>query len=225
MGYHEICQADSPLLVLRMSGEAGTYSGSYSSVVGAIASSSDTATQFTAGAVTAAVDLSAYSQVTFECWAWLIGTDGASGDEFLAEYMSGNMAGEFAIDIGLSGNPGASGVYVNPSDDFRKFARPAQGVWHHMMFGFDKAAPGGLSVFYLNAVSQSFLNSPSAPGGMFGNDAIYLASRGAASLFLTAKIDEVRLYAGLPTAAMARRHYSEGLASAGLKRPTRVRVA
>ena len=101
------------------------------------------------------------------------------------------------------------------------YAQPSSGIWHHLAVVFDKSQTGGNEVaFYVDGVSQtpSWSLAASTNTNNFGNDPIYLFSRGGASQFSSGTINDLRIYNRALTAAQIQQLYNGwGLAlSSGL---------
>jgi len=77
------------------------------------------------------------------------------------------------------------------------YRAPSSGVWHHLAVVFDKSQTGGNQVlFYVDAVLQSATWSvyASTNTNNFGNDPLYLFSRGGTDEFDSGAIDDLRIY-------------------------------
>jgi Concanavalin A-like lectin/glucanases superfamily/Bacterial Ig-like domain (group 2) len=77
------------------------------------------------------------------------------------------------------------------------YAQPSSGVWHHLVFVFDKTQAGAAEVtFYLDGVLQTASSSQAVATNTnsFGNNPTYLCSRGGASQFTAATVDDLRIY-------------------------------
>ena len=90
------------------------------------------------------------------------------------------------------------------------YSQPSSGIWHYLALVFDKSQTGGNAVaFYVDGVLQtpSWSVSASTNTNSFGNDPIYLFSRGGTSQFGSGTMDDLRIYKGALTAAQVQQVY------------------
>ncbi|MGA3318520.1 MAG: LamG domain-containing protein, partial [Candidatus Korobacteraceae bacterium] len=152
-----------------------------------------------------AIDLSGTRAVTISLWANR--TYSAVGDDVLFEATSNyqNSTTGFAflpdsdvchgVQAALRGNEGTTA---------NCYTQPSSGIWHHLALVFDKSQTGGNEVaFYIDGVLQSpaWSLSASTNTNSFGNDPIYLFSRGGISKFSSGAVDDLRVYNRALTAA------------------------
>jgi uncharacterized protein YjdB len=91
------------------------------------------------------------------------------------------------------------------------YSPPSSGVWHHLAVVFDKSQTGGNQVlFYVDGVLQSATWSvyASTNTNNFGNDPLYLFSRGGTDEFDSGAIDDLRIYNAALTAAQIQQIYN-----------------
>ena len=77
------------------------------------------------------------------------------------------------------------------------YAQPSSEVWHHIAIVYDKTQTGGDQVaFYVDGVFQNPTRSlfASNNSNYFGNNPIYLFSRGGMTMFDSGAIDDFRIY-------------------------------
>ena len=77
------------------------------------------------------------------------------------------------------------------------YIQPSSGVWHHLAVVFDKSRPGGDQVaLYLDGALQTPSQSLDSATNTnnFGNDPIYLFSRGGVADFDSSAVADVRIY-------------------------------
>ena len=77
------------------------------------------------------------------------------------------------------------------------YSQPSSEVWHHLAVVFDKSQTGGDEVkFYVDGALQTVNWSLAASSNTnnFGNNPLYLFSRGGASEFNSGAIDDFRIY-------------------------------
>ena len=93
------------------------------------------------------------------------------------------------------------------------YSQPSSGVWHHLAVVFDKSQTGGNEVaFYVDGRLQtpnwSLLASTNTNN--FGNNPVYLFSRGGMMLFDSGTVDDLRIYNTALTAAEIQQIYHSG---------------
>jgi uncharacterized protein YjdB len=166
-----------------------------------------------------AVNLSSTSAVTWT--AWVNRTYQSSGTGTLIENspnfnQSTTGFGFFPDDSGDCGtaNSMMTGVHGNVGYTLNCYAQPSSGVWHHIAVVYDKSQSGPNVVsLYIDGVLQtpiSQLYTATNTNG-FGDNPIYLFSRGGASNFLSGEMDDLRLYSQALTAAQIQQIYLQGL--------------
>ena len=96
------------------------------------------------------------------------------------------------------------------------YNQPSSGVWHLLAVVYDKSQTGGNQVkFYIDGVLQPvnwsiFANTNT---NFFGNNPIYLFSRGGSQEFNSGEIDDLRIYSCALTAGQILQIYGGGGAS------------
>ncbi len=158
------------------------------------------------------IDLSATKAVTVTLWANRTYSTGGGHVLFEATTNYNNSTTGFAffpddatcqgIQAALHGNVG----YVANC-----YTQPSSGVWHHLALVFDKNQTGGNQVkYYLDGVLQpvnwnifAYTNT-----NYFGNNPIFLFSRGGTMEFNAGKIDDFRIYNTALTAAQILQIYN-----------------
>jgi uncharacterized protein YjdB len=161
-----------------------------------------------------AIDLSGTNAVTVAFW--LNHTYSTVGGHVLLEdtanYNSSTTGfGIFPDDNSCSGIQAA--VHGNVGYTANCFAQPTSGVWHHLAFVFDKSQTGAAEVkFYLDGVLQTSSKSlqTSNNTGNFGNNPIYLFSRGGTGEFTAGGMDDLRIFNSALTATAIQTIYSAG---------------
>jgi hypothetical protein len=96
------------------------------------------------------------------------------------------------------------------------YAQPSSGVWHHLGFIFDKSQPASNEVaLYVDGVLQTpTLNYYTSDNtNTFGNNPIYLFSRGGSQFFSAGEMDDLRLYNRALSASEIQQVYQVGSAS------------
>ena len=165
-----------------------------------------------------AIDLSGTQAVTVALWANR--TYSIAGGRVLfedsANYSNSTTGFAFfpddntcsGIRAALRGNMGNVG---------NCYSQPSSGVWHHLAVIFDKSQTGGDEVkFYVDGVLQTVNRSLSALTNTndFGNNPIYLYSRGGNNQFASGTIDDLRIYNSALTAEQIQELYNNpGLVS------------
>ena len=95
------------------------------------------------------------------------------------------------------------------------YSQPSSGVWHHFAVVYDKSQTGGNQVdLYIDGVLQSpTWNLSSATNtNNFGNDPIYLFSRGGTSQFSSGRVKDLRIYSSALTATQVQQIYNGNVA-------------
>ncbi len=172
------------------------------------------------GAASAAVDLSAGSQLTVEFW---LNWSAYANDDRLALELTPNFNendGGFLIDPNAGELGGKFGVAIgrNESRNNAYFARPSAGTWHHYALVFDTTAPAAQEITpYVDgkAVPYEKLNSGTGAGN-FANSILSFMSRNGSSLFGKGSLDELAIYNRALSAGEITSHY---LARGGNKAP------
>ena len=93
------------------------------------------------------------------------------------------------------------------------YSQPSSGVWHHLAVVYDKTQTGGNEVtLYLDGVFQpaNWSLYSSTNTNAFGNNPIYLFSRGGASEFNSGIADDLRVYNSALTASQIQQIYNAG---------------
>lgn len=160
-----------------------------------------------------AVDLSATDKITVSFWLYW---DAFSNNNDMVMEHSPNInsnngfyllpnssaASDFETIVHSSSTGGYSGS---------KFARPTGAAWHHYCLSYDRSVGLGTSCLmavYVDGVSQSLVSTQTNDvTGNFGNETLYLMSRGGASLFGAGKLDDIRIHDRLLSANEAKALY------------------
>src|SRR5271165_3664047 len=90
------------------------------------------------------------------------------------------------------------------------YGQPSSGAWHHLAVVFDKSQTAGDAVkFYLDGVLQTPSQSLFASTNIdnFGNNPIYLFSRGGETMFDSGALDDLLIYNTALTAAQIQQIY------------------
>jgi hypothetical protein len=159
-----------------------------------------------------AIDLSHTKAVTVTLWANRTYSTGGGHALFEATTNYNNSTTGFVflpddatcrgIQVALHGNVG----YVANC-----YSQPSSGVWHHLALVFDKNQTGGNQVkYYLDGVLQpvNWNIFASTNTNYFGNNPIYLFSRGGTLEFNSGLIDDLRIYNSALTAAQIQQIYN-----------------
>src|SRR5579875_2136636 len=151
---------------------------------------------------TPAIDLSGTSAITV--MAWVNRTYSTVGGHVLwegsANFNSSTTGFGFFPDDGPDcGNsaPLMAGVRGDVGYTLNCYTQPSSGVWHHIALIYDKTQPGGSAVaLYIDGVLQTpVLNYYTATNtNTFGDNAIYLFSRGGTQQFNAGEMDDLRVY-------------------------------
>ncbi len=91
------------------------------------------------------------------------------------------------------------------------YTQPSSGVWHHLAVVYDKTQTGGNQVdLYIDGVLQTpnWNLSSATNTNNFGNDPIYLFSRGGKSQFSSATVNDLRIYNSALTAEQVQQIYN-----------------
>ena len=169
-------------------------------------------------AASSAVNLSATKAVTWS--AWVNRTYGNSAAVLIENSNNFNASttgfGFFPDDSGDCGLPNTmmTGVNGNVGYTLNCYTQPTSGVWHHLAAIYDKSQTGTKVIsLYIDGVLQTpvrQLNTATNTNG-FGSNPVYLFPRGGSSNFGAGKIDDVRIYSTVLTAAQIQQIYQQGL--------------
>ncbi len=159
-----------------------------------------------------AIDLSDTQSVTVALWANR--TYSTAGGHALFEATtdhtnSSTGFGFFPDDATCNGIQAA--LRGNVGYTANCYSQPSSGVWHHLAVVLDKSQTGGDQVaFYVDGVLQTPTRSlyASTNTNNFGNNPIYLFSRGGSTEFSSGMIDDLRLYNSALTAAQIQQIYT-----------------
>ena len=182
--------------------------------IGGAVASTGTTGQY---ASVAAIDLSATKTVTLAFWANRTYT--TSGGHTLFEdspnYNNSSTGFGFFPDdkdckgimAGFAGNVGYS---------INCYHQPSSGVWHHLAVIYDKtmAANAQVALYVdgiLQAPSQNYLTA--ANTNTFGNNTLYLFSRGGTQEFSAGQMDDLRIYNRALAAGEIQQLYQAGSAT------------
>jgi hypothetical protein len=165
-----------------------------------------------------AIDLSGTRAVTIAFWANRIYSTGGDDVLFEATRNYQNSTTGFVV---LPDDYNCHGIQAalrgNEGTTANCYSQPSSGVWHHLALVFDKSQTGGNEVaFYIDGVLQtpSWNVSASTNTNSFGNEPIYVFSRGGISQFSSGTMDDLRIYNRALTAVQIQQIYDgSGLAS------------
>ena len=164
-----------------------------------------------------AVNLSGTNAVTLT--AWVNRTYSTSGGHTLFEAtanFNGSTTGfGFFPDDSSCGGIQAD-VHGNVGYVANCYSQPSSGVWHHLAIVYDKSQQGANEVsFYVDGVLQTATRSlaTSTNTNNFGNNPIYVFSRGGTQEYTAGTVDDLRLYSSALTATQIQQIYTATLAS------------
>jgi hypothetical protein len=92
------------------------------------------------------------------------------------------------------------------------YSQPSSGVWHHLAIVYDKSQTGGNAVaFYVDGALQnpSWNVSSATNTNNFGNDPVYLLSRGGTAQFSSGTISDFRIYGSPLTGEQVQQIYDD----------------
>lgn len=90
-----------------------------------------------------------------------------------------------------------AGVHGNVGYSINCYRQPSSGVWHHLVVVYDKSQPGTNEVtLYIDGILQTPTRHWYTTNNTnnFGNNRIYLFSRGGTQEFNAGTIDDLRIY-------------------------------
>jgi len=145
-----------------------------------------------------AINLSTTSAITVSLWA---------------NRTYSTVGGHTLLEDSANYNTSTTGFGIFPDDDTCQgimigvrgnagfnngcFSQPSSGVWHHLVVIFDKSQPPENEVtFYIDGTLQTptqWLNASDNTNN-FGNNRIYLFSRGGTLEFNAGRIDQLQIY-------------------------------
>jgi uncharacterized protein YjdB len=158
------------------------------------------------------IDLSGTQAATVTLWTKRTYSTGGGHVLFEATTNYNNSTTGFAFfpdDATCQGIQAA--VHGNVGYVANCYGQPSSGVWHHIAVVFDKTQTGGDQVkYYLDGVFQPVAWNIFADTNTnyFGNNPIFLFSRGGTQEFNNGLIDDLRLYDSALTAAQILQIYN-----------------
>ena len=168
-----------------------------------------------------AINLSATNAVTWA--AWVNRTYSTAGGHTLFEnstnFNSSTTGFGFFPDDGVdcpTSSPLMTGVHGNVGYTLNCYAQPSSGVWHHIAVVYDKSHPATsvISLYIDGALQTPKKNLYTATNtNSFGNNALYVFSRGGTQEFNAGEIDDLRLYNRALSASEMQQIYQAGSAS------------
>ena len=96
------------------------------------------------------------------------------------------------------------------------YSQPSSGVWHHLAIVYDKTQAGNAqTALYIDGVLQTPTSNhdTSQNTNSFGNNPLYLFSRGGSQFFNGGEMDDLRIYNQALSAAEIQQLYQAGNAS------------
>lgn len=167
-----------------------------------------------------AVNLSATQAITWT--AWVNRTYSNAANSVLFEDTANFNSSTTGFGIFPDGDPGtgcstiAVGLRGNSGYTLSCYAQPPSGTWHHIALVLDKTQTGANVIsLYIDGV----LKTPTAQRytttntNTFGNDPLYLFSRGGSVAFAVAQVSDLRIYSQVLSAAQIQEIYLQGVAS------------
>src|SRR5260370_40315628 len=112
-----------------------------------------------------------------------------------------------------------AGVHGNLGYSINCYRQPSSGVWHHLAVVYDKSQAGSNEVtFYIDGVLQTpTLNWYTATNtNAFGNNPLYLFSRGGTQDFAGGQLDDLQIYNRPLSASEIQQLYNLGTGGAVL---------
>lgn len=166
-----------------------------------------------------AIDLSATQAITW--MAWINRTYSSSGGDVLFEDSANFNASETGFGFFPDGDPGSNclglvaGIHGDVGYTISCYQQPSSNVWHHIAVVLDKSQPGSQAVsLYVDgqqqqAAGQAFTATNTND---FGDNPLYLFSRGGTAAFTAGTVDDLRLYAQALSASQIQQIYQQALA-------------
>ena len=156
-------------------------------------------------ALSVALNLTSYNKLSVSFWG--VNTTNGSGDNMFMEFtpnMFGATLGGFMIDPYSGGFPGtvemackstlAAGIFVDVT-----FPQPTAAVWNHwaVVYDYTISGVGKIVAVYINGIAQTLttrFGTDTTTTGTFANSTLYVMSRGAASLWNTGYMQDIRMW-------------------------------
>lgn len=144
------------------------------------------------------INLSGTSSITVTLWTnrTYSTTGGHTLLEFSNNYNNSTTGfGIFPDDNTCKGI--MAGLKGNVGYNVNCYTQPSSGVWHNLAFVFDKKQPAnGEVTLYIDGVLQtpSAVNSSTTNSNAFGNNPLYVFSRGGTQEFGAGELDDLRIY-------------------------------
>ncbi|MGA3048225.1 MAG: LamG-like jellyroll fold domain-containing protein [Terracidiphilus sp.] len=166
-----------------------------------------------------AIDLSATPAITW--MAWINRTYSSSGGHVLFEDSANFNSSETGFGFFPDGDPGSNclglvaGIHGNVGYTISCYVQPTSNVWHHIAVVLDKSQPGSQAVsLYLDGQQQAAAGQAytATNTNTFGNNPLYLFSRGGTTAFTAGTIDDLRLYPQALSASQIQQIYQQDIA-------------
>ncbi len=154
--------------------------------------------------------------------AWINRTYSTSGGHVLLEDSANFNSSTTGFGFFPDGDPGSSclgiavGVHGDAGYTINCYAQPSSAGWHHFAVTLDKSQTGTRAVsLYLDGALQSATGQPytATNTNAFGNNPLYLFSRGGTTGLCAGKVDDLRLFNTALTATQIQQIYAQGKAS------------
>ena len=161
-----------------------------------------------------AINLSGTSTVTVAFWAnrtYSTTAESVMLEDSTNYNNSATGFGFFPDDTGCNGI--AAAVNGNVGYSVNCYSQPSSGAWHHLAIIYDKTQAGSKqTALYIDGVLQTPTSSPNTAQNTnsFGNNPIYLFSRGGTQFFNAGKADDLRIYNRALSAAEIQQLYQAG---------------
>jgi len=160
------------------------------------------------------INLSGTSTVTVAFWAnrtYSTTVESVMLEDSTNYNNSATGFGFFPDDTGCNGI--AAVVNGNVGYSINCYSQPSSGAWHHLAIIYDKTQAGSKqTALYIDGVLQTPTSSPNTAQNTnsFGNNPIYLFSRGGTQFFNAGKADDLRIYNRALSAAEIQQLYQAG---------------
>ncbi|MGA2237292.1 MAG: DUF2341 domain-containing protein, partial [Terriglobales bacterium] len=168
-----------------------------------------------------AINLSTTNAVTWA--AWVNRTYSTAGGHTLFEnstnFNNSTTGFGFFPDDGEdcpTSAPMMTGVNGNVGFTTNCYAQPSSGVWHHIAVVYDKSQPGTSVIsLYIDGVLQTPQQnlSTATNTNSFGDNSLFLFSRGGTQEYTTGEVDDLQLYNVALSASQIQQIYEAGSAS------------
>ena len=151
------------------------------------------------GVTSSNINLSLYNKIVVEAVFKYTLNSGGVGWESPADINSSD-SGYLYLPVEPSVTASANVILKgNTGYNYAFYNRDTADTWHHIVAVYDKSAPSSEVEYYVDGILQSATSTPDTSNNTnnFGNDPLYIMSRGGSSLFMPGSMQHLAIYTDL----------------------------